>query len=99
VDGRNLTDIINEKHENVKYLPGVKLPDNIKAVPNLLQATKGADLLIFVLPHQESTGEPGLPYVFSMLIPLSFDVCAVYYGNMPRIEGKNKSPCSRYQYE
>lgn len=25
VDGRNLSEIINEKHENVKYLPGVKV--------------------------------------------------------------------------
>lgn len=25
VDGKNLSDIINEKHENVKYLPGVKV--------------------------------------------------------------------------
>lgn len=29
VDGRNLTDIINMEHENVKYLPGYKLPENV----------------------------------------------------------------------
>lgn len=29
VDGRKLTDIINSDHENVKYLPGHKLPDNV----------------------------------------------------------------------
>ncbi|KAM9403919.1 glycerol-3-phosphate dehydrogenase 1-like protein isoform 1-T2 [Salvelinus alpinus] len=29
VNGRNLTDIINTDHENVKYLPGYKLPDNV----------------------------------------------------------------------
>lgn len=29
VDGRKLTDIINNDHENVKYLPGHKLPDNV----------------------------------------------------------------------
>ena len=29
VDGRKLTDIINEEHENVKYLPGVELPHNL----------------------------------------------------------------------
>ena len=49
---RKLTEIINETHENVKYLPGIKLPSNIKAVADLAEACKGATLLIFVLPHQ-----------------------------------------------
>lgn len=47
-----LTDIINEKHENVKYLPGITIPDNVIAVPDLGEACKDATLLIFVLPHQ-----------------------------------------------
>ena len=29
VNGRNLTEIINQDHENVKYLPGMKLPENV----------------------------------------------------------------------
>ncbi|KAI8374392.1 glycerol-3-phosphate dehydrogenase [NAD+] [Radiomyces spectabilis] len=52
VDGKLLTDIINEKHENVRYLPGVKLPSNIKAVPDVREAAAGANVLVFVLPHQ-----------------------------------------------
>jgi glycerol-3-phosphate dehydrogenase (NAD+) len=52
VDGKNLTEIINETHENVKYLPGVKLPENVVAVPDLKEAAAGATLLIFVVPHQ-----------------------------------------------
>lgn len=52
IDGRNLTEIINESHENVKYLPGVTLPENLVAQPDLLEATKGADLVVFNLPHQ-----------------------------------------------
>ncbi|CAO1616408.1 unnamed protein product [Jaminaea pallidilutea] len=52
IKGRKLTEIINTEHENVKYLPGVKLPSNIKAVSSATEAAKGADLLIFVLPHQ-----------------------------------------------
>lgn len=52
VEGRNLTDIINERHENVKYLPGVRLPENIVAEPDLLKAAKDATILIFVVPHQ-----------------------------------------------
>lgn len=29
VDGRKLTEILNSDHENVKYLPGHKLPTNV----------------------------------------------------------------------
>lgn len=54
IDGENrkLTDIINTRHENVKYLPRVSLPKNVVAVPDLATACRGATLLIFVLPHQ-----------------------------------------------
>ena len=54
VDGveQKLTDIINSKHENVKYLPGIQLPDNVVAMADLELACQGATLLIFVLPHQ-----------------------------------------------
>ncbi|KAH0519536.1 Glycerol-3-phosphate dehydrogenase 1-like protein [Microtus ochrogaster] len=52
VNGRKLTDIINNDHENVKYLPGHKLPENVVAVPNLSEAVQDADLLVFVIPHQ-----------------------------------------------
>ncbi|XP_048728352.1 glycerol-3-phosphate dehydrogenase [NAD(+)], cytoplasmic-like [Ostrea edulis] len=52
IDGRKLTEIVNTDHENVKYLPGIKLPENVVAIPDLLEATTGADILVFVLPHQ-----------------------------------------------
>jgi len=52
VDGRKLTDIINTDHENIKYLPGHKIPTNVVAVSDLRKAAEGATLLIFVLPHQ-----------------------------------------------
>lgn len=54
VDGskHKLTEIINIKHENVKYLPGIEIPSNVKAVPDLETACRNATLLIFVLPHQ-----------------------------------------------
>lgn len=29
IEGKKLTEIINESHENVKYLPGHKLPPNV----------------------------------------------------------------------
>lgn len=49
---QKLTNIINNRHENVKYLPGIRLPDNVKAVADLAEACQDATLLIFVLPHQ-----------------------------------------------
>mmetsp|Transcript_46362 Transcript_46362/g.68433 ORF Transcript_46362/g.68433 Transcript_46362/m.68433 type:complete len:350 (-) Transcript_46362:115-1164(-) len=52
IDGEKLTEIINTRHENVKYLKGYPLPHNIVAVPELADAVKGATILIFVLPHQ-----------------------------------------------
>lgn len=52
VDGRNLSEIINTEHENVKYLPGFKLPSNVVAVTDVLETCKDADILIFVIPHK-----------------------------------------------
>uniref|UniRef100_A0A8D2ZEJ1 Glycerol-3-phosphate dehydrogenase [NAD(+)] n=1 Tax=Scophthalmus maximus TaxID=52904 RepID=A0A8D2ZEJ1_SCOMX len=52
VDGRKLTEIINTDHENVKYLPGHTLPSNVLAVPDLVEASTDADILVFVIPHQ-----------------------------------------------
>ncbi|KAK7495616.1 hypothetical protein BaRGS_00013063 [Batillaria attramentaria] len=52
VDGRKLTEIVNTEHENIKYLPGVKLPENVVAIPDVGAACKDADILVFVLPHQ-----------------------------------------------
>lgn len=52
IDGKKLTEIINTEHENVKYLPGHKLPKNVVAVPDITEAVKGAAVLVFVIPHQ-----------------------------------------------
>uniref|UniRef100_A0A6M2DUY8 Glycerol-3-phosphate dehydrogenase [NAD(+)] n=1 Tax=Xenopsylla cheopis TaxID=163159 RepID=A0A6M2DUY8_XENCH len=52
VNGKKLTEIINETHENVKYLPGHKLPANVVAIPDVVTAAREADILIFVVPHQ-----------------------------------------------
>jgi glycerol-3-phosphate dehydrogenase (NAD+) len=32
IDGKKLTEIINETHENVKYLPNKKLPTNVVSI-------------------------------------------------------------------
>ncbi|CAN8014398.1 unnamed protein product [Ixodes persulcatus] len=52
VDGRKLTEIINTQHENVKYLPGYKLPENVVTIPEIVAACEDADVLVFVLPHK-----------------------------------------------
>ncbi|CEG68204.1 Glycerol-3-phosphate dehydrogenase [Rhizopus azygosporus] len=52
IDGRKLTDIINTEHENVKYLKGIKLPENVVAIPDVVKACEGASLVVFVVPHQ-----------------------------------------------
>jgi len=49
---RKLTELINKKNENIKYLPGVKLGENVTAEPDLLTAVQGASMLVFVTPHQ-----------------------------------------------
>lgn len=34
INNEKLTDIINTLHENVKYLPGHKLPENVVSISN-----------------------------------------------------------------
>ncbi|KAK9457043.1 NAD-dependent glycerol-3-phosphate dehydrogenase N-terminus-domain-containing protein [Dipodascopsis uninucleata] len=52
VNDKKLTEIINTEHQNVKYLPGIKLPVNVVAVPDLKDTVKDADILVFNVPHQ-----------------------------------------------
>ncbi|EDW97987.1 uncharacterized protein LOC6537730 [Drosophila yakuba] len=47
-----LSEIINTRHENVKYLPGIKLPNNLIAVNDLLEAAQNADILVFSTPQE-----------------------------------------------
>ncbi|KAH7312456.1 glycerol-3-phosphate dehydrogenase [Stachybotrys elegans] len=49
---QKLTAIINQHHENVKYLPGIALPKNLVANPSLQDAVKDSTILVFNLPHQ-----------------------------------------------
>ncbi|ONI19764.1 hypothetical protein PRUPE_3G296200 [Prunus persica] len=54
--GEKLTDAINRNNENVKYLPGIKLGKNVVADPDLDNAVNGANMLVFVTPHQFMEG-------------------------------------------
>lgn len=49
---RKLTELINELHENPKYLPGIALPETIIATADLSECVKDASILIFNVPHQ-----------------------------------------------
>ncbi|GAB2229685.1 hypothetical protein Droror1_Dr00013936 [Drosera rotundifolia] len=50
--GEKLSDVINQTNENVAYLPGVKLGENVVAHPDLEHAVEGSNMLVFVSPHQ-----------------------------------------------
>ncbi|CAI4231428.1 unnamed protein product [Auanema sp. JU1783] len=52
VNGEKLSEVINTRHENVKYLPGKILPENVVAVPDLVESCIDSHILIFVVPHQ-----------------------------------------------
>ncbi|GLU11371.1 hypothetical protein SLE2022_281240 [Rubroshorea leprosula] len=54
--GEKLTDVINRTNENVKYLPGIKLGKNVVADPDLENAVKDANMLVFATPHQFMEG-------------------------------------------
>ncbi|KAI3784673.1 hypothetical protein L1987_43776 [Smallanthus sonchifolius] len=54
--GEKLTDVINLTNENVKYLPGIKLGCNVVADPDLENAVRDANMLVFVTPHQFMEG-------------------------------------------
>ncbi|ADM11473.1 glycerol 3-phosphate dehydrogenase [Encephalitozoon intestinalis ATCC 50506] len=50
-EGRILSDIINSERNNPKYLPGIHLPENLKAVEDICTLSD-SDVLVFALPHQ-----------------------------------------------
>lgn len=51
VGDQRLCDLINDRCENVKYLPGLKLPINVLAEKSIRRAVSGASLVVFALPQ------------------------------------------------
>ncbi|MCX5794223.1 MAG: NAD(P)-dependent glycerol-3-phosphate dehydrogenase [Elusimicrobia bacterium] len=47
-----VADSIAARHENAVFLPGVKLPDSVRACGDLGAAVRGADLVLFAAPAQ-----------------------------------------------
>ncbi|XP_073040954.1 glycerol-3-phosphate dehydrogenase [NAD(+)]-like [Primulina eburnea] len=54
--GEKLSEVINQTNENVKYLPGIKLGKNVVADPDIENAVRDANMLVFVTPHQFMEG-------------------------------------------
>lgn len=50
LNGRKLSEELNQNHENPKYLPGIKLPENIRA--RVDTDLSDCDIIVFCLPHQ-----------------------------------------------
>ncbi len=44
---------ISESHENPDYLPGVALPERLRAISDPAEALAGADMVVFALPSQQ----------------------------------------------
>lgn len=43
---------VRDTHENPDYLPGVRLPDNLTATSDALEAVDGADFVVLAVPSQ-----------------------------------------------
>lgn len=60
VNGRKLTEIINTDHENVKYLPGHKLPPNVVSMKTLFDPFSDCLVIdvvyIIIFPLSSSVG-------------------------------------------
>jgi glycerol-3-phosphate dehydrogenase (NAD(P)+) len=47
---------VNSSHENPDYLPGVRLPDSLRATSDVRAAVEGADFVVFAVPSQTLRG-------------------------------------------
>jgi len=52
IGDRKLSEIINETHENVKYLPGIVLTHNLHVTVDMAKTIQDADIVFIVIPHQ-----------------------------------------------
>ena len=63
---------LRKKHENVKFLPGVKLPRNLRVTSDLKEAVAFGDVLVLSIPSQflrrVVTQLKGLPYQKKILV-------------------------------
>ena len=48
-------EVIDQRHENARYLPGIPLPDTLRATTDLAAALQQADLVLVVVPSHAFT--------------------------------------------
>ncbi|MCT9931426.1 NAD(P)-dependent glycerol-3-phosphate dehydrogenase [Planotetraspora sp. A-T 1434] len=61
-----IVEAINDKHENPDYLPGLRLPETLRATTDPAEAMDGADFVILAVPSQTLRGnlaawKPAIP--------------------------------------
>jgi glycerol-3-phosphate dehydrogenase (NAD(P)+) len=49
---RQVADSIRETHENLKYLPGLRLPESVHASAEMGEAIDGAEIVLLVVPSE-----------------------------------------------
>jgi len=42
--------VLNKKRENIKFLPGIKIPDSIEILPDLAETVKDSDIILLAVP-------------------------------------------------
>lgn len=47
-----LAGAVSREHENADYLPGITLPDNLRATSDAVEAVTGADFVVLAVPSQ-----------------------------------------------
>src|SRR3546814_354071 len=55
VGSSDLVEAIDQRHENPRYLPGIALPEGLRATTDLAAAMRGADLVLVVVPSHAFT--------------------------------------------
>jgi glycerol-3-phosphate dehydrogenase (NAD(P)+) len=98
--GSEVADLVNQKHENPVYLPGVPLPENLAATTDMRAAVESAGLVLMVVPSHamRETASRAAPYIRSDALVVSatkgiedetsktmFDVLADVVGGPERI--------------
>jgi glycerol-3-phosphate dehydrogenase (NAD(P)+) len=69
----DLAETINRNRENAVFLPGIRIPDTIRATSSLDQAVSNAGLVLFVVPSHAARGVlqklgPSLPSSVPMVV-------------------------------
>jgi len=98
--GSEVANLINAKHENRVYLPGIRLHDSVRATTDLAAAIEGAGLVVMVVPSyaMRATAQRAAPFIAADAIVVSaskgieddscktmFEVLSETIGNPERI--------------